>query len=146
MTKLENLFKNALFSNLNFLQVALVGVSGGGKSTIASLLERFYDVDSGQITFDEMDIKKLDPSWLRGKAIGYINQEPVLFATSIMENIRYSKKNIKTFFSNDKESYMQRYGRPGANDEEVFEAAKAANAHSFIENFPQGYQTVSIAY
>ena len=54
--------------------MALVGTSGGGKSTIAALLERFYDTSEGQITFDGIDIKDLDPSWLRGHAIGYINQ------------------------------------------------------------------------
>lgn len=102
--------------------VALCGVSGGGKSTVAALLERFYDVDQGSITVDNVDIRTLDPSWLRGRAIGFISQEPVLFATSIMENIRY--------------------GRPKATDEEVMEAAKSANAHEFISSFPQGYKTV----
>jgi ABC-type multidrug transport system fused ATPase/permease subunit len=57
-----------------YFKVALVGTSGGGKSTLAALLERFYDVTKGQITFDGIDIKELDPTWLRGKAIGYINQ------------------------------------------------------------------------
>ncbi|KAK3101490.1 hypothetical protein FSP39_003998 [Pinctada imbricata] len=102
--------------------VALVGLSGGGKSTVAALIERFYDVNSGQITIDGEDIKNLDPSWLRGRAIGFINQEPVLFATSVMENIRY--------------------GRPDATDVEVREAAVLANAHNFIKSFPDGYNTV----
>ena len=102
--------------------VALVGSSGGGKSTVAALLERFYDVNEGQITIDNTDIKNLNPKWLRGRAIGFINQEPVLFATSIMENIRY--------------------GRPNASDFEVYEAAKAANAHDFIKKFPDGYETI----
>ncbi len=70
-----------------------------GKSTVAALLERFYEVNSGSISIDGHDIGTLDPSWLRGKAIGFINQEPVLFATTVMENIRY--------------------GRPGATDQEV---------------------------
>ena len=69
--------------------VALVGASGGGKSTIAALLERFYDVNDGAITVDRANIKSLDPGWLRGRCIGFINQEPVLFASSILENIRY---------------------------------------------------------
>jgi len=56
-------------------------------------LNRFYEVDQGKITLDGFDIRKLDPSWLRGRAIGFINQEPVLFATSIMENIRYGRPN-----------------------------------------------------
>ena len=72
-----------------------------GKSTVAALLERFYDVDKGSITIDGHDLRSLDPSWLRGHAIGFINQEPVLFATSVMENIRY--------------------GRPDATDQEVSE-------------------------
>ncbi|XP_041366382.1 mitochondrial potassium channel ATP-binding subunit-like [Gigantopelta aegis] len=102
--------------------VALVGLSGGGKSTVAVLLERFYDVSNGKITLDGKDIRTLDPSWLRGKAMGFINQEPVLFATSVMENIRY--------------------GKPDATDVEVMEAAKLANAHDFVTQFPQGYHTV----
>lgn len=102
--------------------VALVGSSGGGKSTIAALLERFYDVQGGSITIDGYDIRSLDPTWLRGRAIGFINQEPILFATSIMENIRY--------------------GKPSATDEEVREVARLANADGFIQKFPQSYQTV----
>ena len=88
----------------------------------AALLERFYDVDAGSVSIDGVDLRTLDPKWLRGRAIGYINQEPVLFATSIMENIRF--------------------GRPGATDQEVMEAAKAANADNFIRSFPLGYDTV----
>ncbi|XP_049787869.1 mitochondrial potassium channel ATP-binding subunit isoform X1 [Schistocerca cancellata] len=102
--------------------VAIVGSSGSGKSTVAALLERFYDVDKGCISIDGVDIRNLDPSWLRGKAIGFINQEPVLFATSVMENIRY--------------------GRPDATDHEVIAAAKMANADEFITAFPNGYSTV----
>jgi ATP-binding cassette subfamily B (MDR/TAP) protein 8 len=60
-------------------QVALVGTSGGGKSTIASLLERFYDVNEGKISFDGIDLKELDLQWLRGQAIGYINQVKAAF-------------------------------------------------------------------
>jgi len=102
--------------------VALVGSSGGGKSTVAALLERFYDCDEGGVYIDGHDIRSLDPKWLRGQAIGYISQEPVLFATSILENIRY--------------------GRPEATDQEVIEASQAANADSFIKGFPEGYATV----
>jgi len=102
--------------------VALCGASGAGKSTVAGLLERFYEVDSGCITLDDQDINTLDTKWLRGQALGYISQEPVLFATTIKENIRY--------------------GKPGASDEEIREVALAANAHGFIEEFPEGYQTV----
>ncbi|XP_005108173.1 mitochondrial potassium channel ATP-binding subunit isoform X1 [Aplysia californica] len=102
--------------------VALVGLSGGGKSTLAVLLERFYDVTSGKITLDGVDLRDFDPTWLRGHAIGFINQEPVLFATSVMENIRY--------------------GKPEATDQEVIEAARLANADTFIRKFPKGYSTV----
>ncbi|KAG1052937.1 hypothetical protein G6F43_004953 [Rhizopus delemar] len=101
--------------------VALCGPSGSGKSTIASLLERFYEPAGGDIYLDDQELKKLDPSWLR-EHIGFINQEPVLFATSILENIRY--------------------GRPDATLEEVKEAARQANAEMFIEGFPEGYDTV----
>lgn len=102
--------------------VAIVGESGGGKSTVASLLERFYDPTNGVIMLDGLDIRTLDLSWLRGQVIGFINQEPVLFGSSIMENIRF--------------------GMPEATDAEVFSAAKQANAHGFITAFPDGYNTV----
>jgi len=101
---------------------ALCGSSGPGKSTIAALIERLYDIDGGTIEIDGVDIKELDPSWVRGELIGYINQEPTLFATSVMENIRY--------------------GAPYAKDQEVIEAAKKANADGFIRAFPQGYDTI----
>ena len=78
---------------------ALCGLSGAGKSTVAALLERFYEPQGGQIFIDEYPLENLDPSWVRGEVIGYINQEPVLFGTSVMENIRY--------------------GRPDATNEEV---------------------------
>ncbi|KAM9349082.1 mitochondrial potassium channel ATP-binding subunit [Symphorus nematophorus] len=102
--------------------VAIVGESGGGKSTVASLLERFYDPTSGVIMLDGLDIRTLDLSWFRGQVIGFINQEPVLFGSSVMENIRF--------------------GKPEATDAEVINAAKQANAHGFITGFPDGYNTV----
>jgi len=102
--------------------VAVVGSSGNGKSTIAALLMRFYDVNSGSIIIGGEDIKDLDQTWLRKRVIGLINQEPILFAMSILENIRY--------------------GKPEATDKEVIEAAKIANADSFITTFPNGYNTV----
>uniref|UniRef100_A0A2K5PMR6 Mitochondrial potassium channel ATP-binding subunit n=1 Tax=Cebus imitator TaxID=2715852 RepID=A0A2K5PMR6_CEBIM len=102
--------------------VALVGQSGGGKTTVASLLERFYDPTAGVVMLDGRDLRTLDPSWLRGQVIGFISQEPVLFGTTIMENIRF--------------------GKPGASDEEVYAAAREANAHEFITSFPEGYNTV----
>ncbi|NWV72375.1 ABCB8 protein, partial [Malurus elegans] len=102
--------------------VAIVGPSGGGKSTVAALLERFYEPTVGTITLDGRDIASLDPSWLRGQVIGFISQEPVLFGTTIMENIRF--------------------GKPEASDAEVYEAARLANADDFIRSFPEGYNTV----
>ncbi|XP_012882703.1 PREDICTED: ATP-binding cassette sub-family B member 8, mitochondrial isoform X1 [Dipodomys ordii] len=102
--------------------VALVGQSGGGKTTVASLLERFYDPTAGVVTLDGYDLRTLDPSWLRGQVVGFISQEPVLFGTTIMENIRF--------------------GKVDASDEEVYAAAREANAHEFISSFPEGYNTI----
>lgn len=98
--------------------LALVGPSGCGKSTVVSLLERFYDVKSGSVSFDEKDIRDLNIRWLRSQ-IGVVSQEPILFDTSIAENIRYG--------ANFRE----------VSDEEVIEAAKAANIHKFVETLPQ---------
>lgn len=100
--------------------IALVGPSGSGKSTIANLIPRFYDVDSGVITIDDHDIRQVTADSLR-EQIGLVPQETMLFSTSVMENIRY--------------------GRLEANDEEVIEAAKAANAEEFIKELPEGYDT-----
>ncbi|ETL36558.1 hypothetical protein L916_11492 [Phytophthora nicotianae] len=100
--------------------VALVGPSGSGKSTMVSLLERFYDPLSGSVSIDGVDVRTLNVKWLRSQ-VGLVGQEPSLFATSIMENIRY--------------------GCPSASDEQVIEAAKMANAYTFIKEFPQGFQT-----
>jgi len=101
--------------------VALVGPSGGGKSTVAALLSRFYDPDQGAIALDGVPFLELDPTWLRGQ-VGVVSQEPVLFATSVRDNIRY--------------------GKPNASDADVETAARAANAHEFITGFPEGYETL----
>jgi len=100
--------------------VALVGESGCGKSTIAKLVQRFYDPTGGKILLDGVDIKELAVKDLRAN-IGVVSQEPLLFETSVLENIRY--------------------GKPDATDAEVIAAAKNANAHGFISNFPDGYTT-----
>jgi ATP-binding cassette subfamily B protein len=100
--------------------VALVGPSGGGKSTVAALLLRLYDPDEGVIRLDGHDIRTLDASWLRTQ-IGTVAQEPVLFSTAVAANIRY--------------------GRPDATDEQVEAAARASNAHDFISELPDGYET-----
>ncbi|KAM7508036.1 hypothetical protein LguiA_018489 [Lonicera macranthoides] len=100
--------------------VAVVGGSGSGKSTVVSLIERFYDPSQGQILLDDVDIKTLQLRWLRDQ-IGLVNQEPALFATTILENILY--------------------GKPDATMADVEASASAANAHSFIALLPRGYNT-----
>ncbi|MEH7379226.1 ABC transporter ATP-binding protein [Bacillus sp. JJ1533] len=100
--------------------VALVGMSGGGKSTLVSLIPRFYDVTDGRILLDGTDIRSYKVRSLRDK-IGMVHQDTFLFSESVKHNILL--------------------GKPGATDEEIIEAAKAANAHEFIENLPHGYDT-----
>lgn len=100
--------------------VALVGTSGAGKTTLCSLIPRFYDVSSGKILLDGTDIRKIKLKDLR-RQIGIVQQDVYLFAGTIMENIRY--------------------GKPDATDEEVIRAAKAANAHDFIMEMPADYDT-----
>jgi len=100
--------------------VAVVGPSGAGKSTLASLLSRFYDPQGGEVLLDGHPLTALEPEWLR-RNIGMVAQEPQLFSCSIADNIRY--------------------GRPDATDAQVEEAARAANAHAYIERFPDGYRT-----
>ncbi|OGF69099.1 hypothetical protein A3H65_00630 [Candidatus Giovannonibacteria bacterium RIFCSPLOWO2_02_FULL_45_14] len=102
-------------------RVALIGPSGGGKSTIAKLLFRFYDLRAGKILIDGQDISRVTQDSLRGK-IALVPQDPILFHRSLMENMRYAK--------------------PEASNEEVVEAAKAAHAHEFISSFRQGYNTL----
>ncbi|CAO1947848.1 unnamed protein product [Urochloa humidicola] len=101
--------------------VALVGESGSGKSTIISLLERFYNTDSGTISLDGVEIKSLKVNWLRDQ-MGLVGQEPVLFNDTIRANIAYGKQGEVT-------------------EEELIKVAKAANAHEFISSLPQGYDT-----
>ena len=100
--------------------VAFVGNSGGGKSTLVNLIPRFFDVSNGSIKIDGTDIRNYDIISLR-KAIGIVPQETFLFAGTILSNIRY--------------------GRQNATREEIVEAAMQANAHEFIENLPDGYDT-----
>ena len=100
--------------------VALVGMSGGGKSTLVSLLPRFYDVTKGKILLDGVDIKDVKVRQLR-KNIGMVLQDSILFSDSIRENIAL--------------------GKPDSSMEEIMEAAKAANAHDFIMNLPEQYET-----
>lgn len=100
--------------------IALVGESGAGKSTLIALIPRFYEVDSGQILVNDTDILDLKQSFLR-KAIGIVQQNVFLFDTTIKDNILY--------------------GRPGASDEEVVEAARNANILDFVNSLPEGFDT-----
>jgi len=99
---------------------ALVGPSGCGKSTIVNLLQRFYDVSSGRILIDGVDIKSFNLKQHRHR-IGIVTQDPILFSGTILSNIMY--------------------GMPNATREEAIEAAKLANAHNFVCAFPDGYET-----
>ena len=101
--------------------VALVGASGSGKSTIAHLVSRLYDPTEGMVAVDDLDLREVLPSSLR-QHVGVVSQEPLLFATSIAENIRY--------------------GNMDASEDDIREAAEAANALSFIERFPEGLDTL----
>ncbi|XP_030450872.1 ABC transporter B family member 20-like isoform X1 [Syzygium oleosum] len=100
--------------------VAVVGVSGSGKSTIISLIERFYDPVAGQVLLDGRDLKSYNLRWLRSH-LGLVQQEPVIFSTTIRENIIYARHN--------------------ASEAEIKEAARIANAHHFISSLPHGYDT-----
>jgi len=100
--------------------MALVGASGGGKSTAISLIERFYDPSAGNISFDGRNLQSLNLEWLRNH-VSLVSQEPSLFSGTVAENIAY--------------------GKPSATRDEIIHAAKQANAHNFIMNFENGYDT-----
>jgi ATP-binding cassette subfamily B (MDR/TAP) protein 1 len=117
--------RNMVFNGLNLTvrrgeTLAIVGPSGGGKSTIVSLIERFYDPSSGSIQLDGIDLRDLNVKFLRDQ-LGLVSQEATLFDATIGENIRY--------------------GNPSATQEEIEDAARRANAHDFITSFPDGYNT-----
>src|SRR5438105_111665 len=101
--------------------VAIVGPTGAGKTTMANLIPRFYDVSAGSVRIDGIDVRQVTARSLRAQ-IGIVLQDSFLFSDSVMNNIRY--------------------GRPGASDEEVIAAARMAHADSFIQRLPDGYQTV----
>ena len=117
----KTVLKNATIRAKKGEQVAIVGPTGAGKTTIISLLTRFYDKDSGEILIDGKPIESITRKALRS-SIGMVLQDTYLFSETVRENIRY--------------------GRPDATDEEVEQAAKMANAHSFIIHLPEGYDTV----
>lgn len=116
----HNALENVSFDVKSGQMIAFVGPSGAGKSTIANLIPRFYDVTAGAIKIDGFDIRDVKIDSLR-EQIGIVPQETLLFSTTVLENIRY--------------------GRLDATDEEVFAAARAANAEKFILELPEGYQT-----
>jgi ATP-binding cassette subfamily B protein len=101
--------------------VALLGATGSGKTSLVNLIPRFYDATEGRVTIDGVDVRALDLEFLRS-LVGISLQEAVLFSGTIMDNIKYGRKN--------------------ATDTEVVTAAKAAQAHEFIIEFPNGYETV----
>ena len=101
--------------------VAIVGPTGAGKTTITNLINRFYDITSGTITYDGIDVRKIRKSDLR-RSLGVVLQDTHLFTGTVADNIRFGKLD--------------------ATDEEIIAAAKIANAHSFIERLPQGYNTM----
>lgn len=101
--------------------VAIIGLTGSGKTTIANLIPRFYDVTAGRVTIDGIDVRDIDLHSLRSQ-VGIVMQESLLFSATIEENIAY--------------------GDPGATRAQIIAAAQSANAHDFISDFPDGYQTV----
>jgi subfamily B ATP-binding cassette protein MsbA len=119
-TKEETVLKDITLHVKKGETIALVGMSGGGKSTLVSLIPRFYDVTNGSITLDGVDIRQFKVQTLRDK-IGVVFQDNILFSESVMDNILL--------------------GKPGASAEEVYMAAKAANADEFILNLSEGYNT-----
>jgi len=117
---------NRVLHNISFdlpagTRLGIAGRTGSGKTTIASLVARFYDPAEGEILLDGIDLRDYKLADLRNQ-FAIVLQEPVLFSTTIAENIAY--------------------GRAGATEDEIIDAAKAANAHDFIVNLPDGYQTV----
>ncbi|KDP28337.1 hypothetical protein JCGZ_14108 [Jatropha curcas] len=117
----EEIFSGFSLSMPSGTTAALVGHSGSGKSTVISLIERFYDPKSGEVLIDDINLKEFQLKWIREK-IGLVSQEPVLFTSSIKDNIAY--------------------GKDGATTEEIRAAAELANAAKFIDKLPQGLDTM----
>ncbi len=117
----RNILNNFDFKIIPNEKIALVGPSGGGKTTLLKILFRFYDINSGEVTVDGQDISLASQDSLR-QNISLVPQDPILFHRSLMENIRY--------------------GKPNASDEEIYEAAKKSHAHEFIVKLKDGYNTL----
>nr|XP_043635572.1 ABC transporter B family member 4-like [Erigeron canadensis] len=117
----EEIFSGFSLSISSGTTAALVGQSGSGKSTVISLIERFYDPQAGEVLIDDINIKEFQLKWIREK-IGLVSQEPVLFTSSIKDNIMY--------------------GKNGASNDEIRVAVELANAAKFIDNLPQGLDTM----
>jgi ATP-binding cassette subfamily B protein len=113
--------RDATFTVCPGMRVGIMGPTGAGKTTLVSLLARFYDPSAGSILLDNVDLREYDVTDLR-RQFAIVLQEPILFSTSIAENIAY--------------------GRPGAKHDEIATAAKAAEVHEFIASLPEGYQTL----
>ena len=120
-TEEKDVLKNISLYALPGQKIAFVGSTGAGKTTITNLINRFYDIRGGHITYDGLDIRSIN-KWDLRRSLGVVLQDTHLFTGTVMDNIRY--------------------GRLDATDEECIEAARLANAHSFIRHLPQGYQTV----
>ncbi|CAG7873565.1 unnamed protein product [Brassica rapa] len=117
----EQIFRGFSLFILSGTTVALVGQSGSGKSTVVSLIERFYDPQAGEVIIDGVNLKEFQLKWIRSK-IGLVSQEPVLFTSSIKDNIAYGKED--------------------ATLEEIKAAAELANASKFVDKLPQGLDTM----
>ena len=119
--KQEPVLKDINFTALPGQMIAIIGTTGSGKTTLVNLIPRFYDVTSGSVLVDDIDVKERNLKVLRS-AIGIVPQNPLLFSGTIIENIKWGKED--------------------ATEEEVIAAAKAAQAHDFIMSFPENYNTV----
>lgn len=119
--KQEPVLKDINFTALPGQTIAIIGTTGSGKTTLVNLIPRFYDVTSGSVLVDDIDVKERNLKVLRS-AIGIVPQNPLLFSGTIIENIKWGKED--------------------ATEEEVIAAAKAAQAHDFIMSFPENYNTV----
>ncbi|MDA9173148.1 ABC transporter ATP-binding protein/permease [bacterium] len=115
---------------------ALVGGSGGGKTTVLSILERFYNIRKGVVLVDGVDICDLDVAWLRQR-ISYVQQEPVLFSCSIAENIGFSRRAQSTRAAGGRRNSVA----TSMTDDELIKASRQANAHQFVTTLAKGYET-----